>query len=67
MTSIIKGEHVRVEQAPEGRSRARACTTKNAEPVRIDGRVQAIRFTCSCGEVSLIELDYEEASGPQAS
>ncbi len=67
MTSIIKGEHVRVEEAPEGGSRARACAAKSAEPVRIDGRVQAIRFTCSCGEVSLIELDYEEASAPQTS
>lgn len=59
MTSIIKGQNVRVEEAPEGGRTPGGCAPKQAEPVRLDGRVAAIRFTCSCGEVSLIELDYD--------
>jgi hypothetical protein len=27
--------------------------------VRLDGRVHAIELTCRCGEVSVIEIEYE--------
>lgn len=29
--------------------------------VRADGRVRAIEVTCHCGEVSILELDYDDS------
>jgi hypothetical protein len=34
--------------------------------LRLDGRVYAIEFTCACGQVSVLELEYgERAPGPE--
>ncbi len=35
---------------------------KGARLVHVDGRLHAIEVTCSCGEVMLIEIDYEGAA-----
>lgn len=32
---------------------------KSARLVRLEGRVVGIEFTCSCGQASLIEIDFE--------
>jgi hypothetical protein len=34
--------------------------TPSARLVALDERTQALEFTCSCGEVSLLELQFEE-------
>jgi len=32
--------------------------------VRIDGRVQAIELTCRCGDISVLEIDYDDTTQP---
>ena len=66
MTSIIKSDHVRVleQSATAGVgpvATARHSHEKTVELLRIEGRVQAIELLCSCGEKTLIELDYDQA------
>lgn len=63
MKSIIKREHVKVDEpearrAPRAATPAAACAPAGASArlVRLDENTQAIEFTCACGEVSLIEL-----------
>lgn len=62
---VIKRDQVRVDER-EARPAARAAT---GEPctrapavrlVQLDERTQAFEFTCSCGEVSLIEIQHEK-------
>lgn len=36
---------------------------KRARLVEVDGVVRAIECTCSCGETTLIELEYPPATG----
>ena len=46
-----------------------ACTVvaKAARVVQIDGEARAIEITCSCGETTLVELEYGEPSpAPQS-
>jgi len=63
---IIKREQVRLEESDARRRRApgpRAPSSSDAPRVRLvdlDERTQAFEFTCSCGEVSLIEVQYED-------
>lgn len=68
MRSIIKKEHVRelepgaarpAAAEPSGRRHA-----KSVELLDLDGRVHAIQLTCSCGEVSVIDLEYPEDPAP---
>jgi len=66
MASIIKNDHVRVlERATSGASGSAASSRqhhgKTVELLRIEGRVQAIELVCTCGEKTLIELDYDQA------
>ena len=44
-------------------ARARGRCEKRVELLREGERVHALEITCSCGEVTLIELDYPE-DGP---
>jgi len=39
---------------------ARRCE-KSARPITIEGAIRAIEVTCSCGETTLIELEFPHA------
>lgn len=62
---VIKRDQVRVD-GPEGRPRAaasHAAPSSGAASVRLsrlDENTQALELTCSCGEVSLIEIRCEK-------
>lgn len=62
MGNLIKGERVRLlaETNPEPAQPPATCA-KSVRLLKLDGEVRAIELTCSCGERSLIELDYSEA------
>lgn len=72
MKQVIKRDHVREGERAEGAGdtssrmactpRARAAHAPGVNLVRIDGRVQAIEVTCRCGDVSVLEVDYEETT-----
>ena len=72
MSSIIKSANVRLGDAgpdegpgaamPSPGSRARGPHAKSVEILRVGDRVHALELVCSCGEKTLIELDYPEAS-----
>jgi len=61
--AIIKRDQVRLAE-PEARGRVRAPLPAAAGPrarlVTLESGVQAFEFTCSCGEVSLIEIQYDD-------
>ena len=60
---IIKREHVRLSAAdvdgPRPLSRERQHQPKSARLVRLEGRVVGVEFTCSCGQSSLVELEFD--------
>jgi hypothetical protein len=65
---IIKRDRVRVNARDRQKGTTRVCLIKTGEPtphgqkaVRLleeGGRTHAIEFTCSCGEVTAVELTY---------
>lgn len=62
---IIKRERVALgapPPRPERNAQAASCSSTPAKPslraVEQDGVVVALELTCSCGEVSLVELRY---------
>ena len=70
MRSIIKAAQVQLEghdvnnfsdtgaaSAPAKRARA---VQKSARLIEIGGVARAVEVTCACGEVHLIELEFEE-------
>ena len=72
MKSVIKSQHV--QQGAEAHAihgssnhaevslpgaRKSGAPTPGVRLVRLDGRVSAIEVTCRCGEVSVLELEYE--------
>ena len=70
MRSIIKASQVKLEghdvnnfsdpggvAAAEKRARA---IPKTARLIQIDGVARAVEVTCTCGEVHLVELEFEE-------
>lgn len=63
-TGIIKRQRVLLdgqEARPAAQAAAAApaaCTKKNARLVEHDGQPRAIEFTCSCGETTLVELEF---------
>ena len=70
MRSIIKSAQVQLEghevnnfsdqgSATSGVKRARA-VPKSARLFEIGGVAKAVEVTCSCGEVHVVELDFEE-------
>jgi hypothetical protein len=70
MQSIIKSRSVRATDATSGHdaggvpavsSGRKARCQKSARFVRADERVHAIEITCSCGEVTVVELDYPQS------
>ncbi len=64
--SIIKRESVRLDvarPAPGAAPRA-ACKSapkRSARLLRADGVVRAIEVTCACGEVLVLELEFDPA------
>ncbi len=66
--SVIKRDRVRIDARASARAPAQAAPADTsacagAPRVRLipgEGRPQAIEFTCTCGEVSLLELSYEK-------
>ena len=76
MGSIIKGEKVRVDAVASlssvcagephaSPSPGRAGAT--VELLRVDGRVHALQVRCRCGEVTVVEIEYEsDPGGPEA-
>lgn len=70
--AIIKRTRVQLDAQPARPSAAAGASTAAAshsdKSVRLlehEGRVRAIELTCSCGDVSVIELDYPDTSPPQ--
>ena len=67
-SNIIKRERVQVEKTCAAAAPARnaddccAARAPKVQAVSSGGQVHAIEVTCACGEVMLVELDYEETS-----
>ena len=75
--SIIKSHSVRLDAddahgahgAPLPKNRAPRAGQKHVELHRVDNQVRALEITCSCGEKTVVELDYavdKPASAPVA-
>lgn len=68
--SIIKRELVRLAEAGAAPAGARATAPraarhqKSVQLVRVGARVRALELVCSCGEKSVIELEYPDDSAP---
>jgi hypothetical protein len=72
MKSVIKRDHVQLAEPaaaaprkPDARSAGAACAAPRVRLVPGDGAsegVQLLELTCSCGEVSLIEVQCEKKS-----
>jgi hypothetical protein len=67
MKSVIKRDHVQLAEAAAAPrkpdARAAAASSCAAPRVRLlpgDGDAQLLELTCSCGEVSLIEVQCEK-------
>lgn len=63
MHSIIKSGHVRKREpgVPQpATQRGTPVCHKSVRLLELEQVVHAIEFTCSCGEVSVVELDYPE-------
>jgi hypothetical protein len=62
MPSIIKSSSVREAHpgTPSSRPRSSAACEKSVELLRQDGVVHALQITCSCGDTTVVELDYPE-------
>jgi len=65
MQAIVKKQFVQVDaqehtSAVRGSSAPRSCK-KSVRLLRINGSVQALEVTCSCGEITVVELDYQAA------
>jgi hypothetical protein len=62
---IIKRDRVRLDAAENSPARPAARspkhTGKSARLVRLEGRVVGIEITCSCGEASFVELEFDGA------
>jgi hypothetical protein len=67
--SIIKKELVRLAeagaQAPQPAAARPARHAKGVQLLRVGARVRALELTCSCGERSVIELEYPDESAPK--
>ena len=71
--TIIKRERVQLESVRRVPTAAQFSTgqdascaqPKSVRTVEVAGLVQAIELTCSCGERTVIELDYENGA-PEA-
>ena len=68
MRSVIKREKIQVEERDAARPRSRPqgepqtphAASARVRLIQLDASTQAIELTCSCGEVSLIEVQCEK-------
>ena len=62
MQSIVKKQFVQVDSNPVGAAPRPGAPVsrckKSVRLLRLDSTVQAIEVTCSCGETTLVELEY---------
>ena len=62
MHSIVKKQFVQVDAQPvgaSGRNGAPAARCKKSVRVlRVESRVHALEVTCTCGEATVVELEY---------
>ncbi len=66
-TGIIKHDRVRVQtQAARERQASESCE-KAARILEREGRPVAIELRCSCGELTVLELDYADPPKPPVS
>jgi len=65
MNHVIKREHVRVQEepAPHPAPALPRHRATHVELVRDEGRVVGIQVSCRCGEVIVVEVEYEEEAG----
>lgn len=58
--SVIKKDSVRLSGDPAARPHVAASEShsKGVRLVRVEHVVRLLELTCSCGEVSVVELDY---------
>lgn len=60
---IVKRQHVRLEPQTAASARPEATAAERTTPavrlLRLDDGTQALEVTCSCGDVALIEIEYE--------
>ena len=70
MHSIVKKQFVRLDTsaparaaAPEtGRGpRQRPSCEKSVRVLNLEGQVHALEITCSCGETTVVQLEYPES------
>lgn len=62
MGTVIKNNQVRVDAAGKGAEvNRRRVHAKSAKLLEFEGQVRAIEFRCSCGDVTVLELDYDVA------
>ena len=63
MASIIKNHLVRLDVTASGSAPARtrpSCRpAKEVRLLRVDGVVRAIELSCSCGETTVLQLEFE--------
>lgn len=62
-TRIIKHSMVKLGAPAPARGacapRDRQPARKQARAIQIDGEIRAIEFTCSCGETTVVELEFD--------
>ncbi len=70
MQSIIKKTAVQFTEVPAPLPAAGKAASSGAEPavelLRRDGVVHGLQVTCGCGEVHVVELEYEPAAADAA-
>ncbi len=64
LQKVIKRHRVKAGSTPSDpdpvtKRAAPRAPRKGARLVHVDGRLQAIEVTCACGEVMVIEIEYE--------
>ena len=59
MTNIIKKQRVKLEQELPARS-----GEERVELLEEGGVVRAIQVRCSCGEITVVELQYDDTVDP---
>ena len=57
---IIKNKHVRIE-----RTAVKCSAEKSVQLLEDRGAVRAIEIRCSCGDTTVIELEYNTPAPPQ--
>ncbi|HVS09623.1 MAG TPA: hypothetical protein VMS76_07085 [Planctomycetota bacterium] len=68
ITSVLKAKNVRAHEvapaaaATGAQPAARSRCAKSVQLLSVQGAVRAIELRCSCGEATVIELEYPETA-----